>query len=323
MVKKNNPLLATTAVMSVSLLGLTACADRNGNDDAGAEDYPTDTITMVVPYDAGGASDLSARTLASQMEEDLGESIVVENRTGGAGSVGLEYLAGQEADGYTIGYLPVETVMLGHQGYDIDQADYDPLGQIVSVPATIAVAADSEYETLEDLVTAAEEEELSVSNSGTGSIWQAATTAFNDEAGTQFDPVPFDGGAPAVNAAAGGQVDAVVAGVSETVAASEDGRVRILAVLDEERAEALPDVPTAQEEGYDVVIGGWGAIGAPQGLPDDVEQRLSEAVSSAAQSEDFTEVIESSGDIPVDVSPEDFIPFFEEEDARFADIFSE
>lgn len=323
MVKKNNPLLATTAVMSVGFLALTACADRNGGGDAEADDFPNDTITMVVPYDAGGASDLSARTLASQMEEDLGESIVVENRTGGAGSVGLEYLAGQNADGYTIGYLPVETVMLGHQGYDIDPGNYDVLGQIVSVPATIAVPADSEYETLDDLVEAAENESLSVSNSGTGSIWHAATTAFNDEAGTQFDPVPFDGGAPAVNAAAGGQVDAVVAGVSEAVAASEDGRIRVLAVLDDDRADALPDVPTAQEEGYDVSIGGWGAIGAPEGLPESVQERLSEAVSSAAQSEDFTSVIESSGDIAVDVSPEDFTPFFEEEDARFAELFSE
>lgn len=237
--------------------------------------------------------------------------------------MGLEYLAGQDADGYTIGYLPVETVMLGHQGYDIDPEAYDALGQIVSVPATIAVPEDSEYETLDDLLEAAQDEELSVSNSGTGSIWHAATTELNEEAGTQLDPVPFDGGAPAVNAAAGGQVDAVVAGVSETVAAADDGRIRVLAVLDSERAESLPDVPTAEELGHDVVIGGWGAIGAPAGLSDSVRDQLAEAVGTAAQSEEFIDIIETSGNIPVDVSPEDFQPFYEEENSRFEEIFSE
>ena len=319
---RRNPFIITTALSAAALLATTSCADRS---DGGSEDeeFPTDSITMVVPYDAGGASDLAARTLASEMEDELGQSIVVENRTGGAGSVGLEYLAGQEANGYTIGYLPVETVMLGHQGYDIDPDAYDTLGQMVSVPATIAVPEDSEYETLDDLLEAAQDEELSVSNSGTGSIWHAATTALNEEAGTQLDPVPFDGGAPAVNAAAGGQVDAVVAGVSETVAAADDGRIRVLAVLDSERAESLPDVPTAEELGHDVVIGGWGAIGAPAGLSDSVRDQLAEAVSTAAQSEEFVEIIETSGNVPVDVSPEDFQPFYEEENTRFEEIFSE
>lgn len=311
-----------TAATAVGLLALSACADRAGGG-AADEDYPSDTITLIVPYDAGGASDLSARTLAAEMEESLGESIVVENRTGGAGSVGLEHLAGQEADGYTIGYLPVETVMLGHQGYDTDPGDYDTLGQIVSVPATIAVAADSEYETLEDLIRAAQDEELTVSNSGTGSIWHAATTALNEEAGTQFDPVPFDGGAPAVNAAVGGQVDAVVAGVSETASAVDDGRLRVLAVFDEEPAEALSGVPTARDEGYDIVIGGWGAIGAPAGLSDDVQEALSEAVLEAAQSEEFISVIETSGNVPVSIAPDEFAPFYEEEHARFGELFAD
>ncbi len=309
------------SVAAVSLLALTSCADRAGGGEEAA--YPTEDITMVVPYDAGGASDLSARTLAAELETELDVSVIVENRSGGAGSVGLDYLASQEADGYTLGYLPVETVMLGHQGYDIDPADFDPLGQIVSVPATIAVPADSEYETLDELLEAAESEELSVSNSGTGSIWQAATTALNEEAGTQLSPVPFDGGAPAVNAAVGGQVDAVVAGVSETAVAAEDGRLRVLAILDDERADVMPDVPTAEELGHDVSIGGWGAIGAPAGLPEETHEVLVDAISAAAESDAFVELIEDSGNIPVNVSPEEFQPFYEEENSRFESLFAE
>ncbi|GAB3177301.1 tripartite tricarboxylate transporter substrate binding protein [Nesterenkonia halophila] len=316
----NTPVRAL-AVSAAGLLALTGCADRQNDDETA--DFPSEDITVVVPYDAGGASDLAARTLVGELEDELDASIVVENRSGGAGSVGLDHLAGQDADGYTLGYLPVETVMLGHQGYDIDPSDYEPLGQIVSVPATIAVPADSEYETLEDLLAAAEDEELSVANSGTGSIWHAATSALNEEAGTQLDPVPFDGGAPAVTAAVGGQVDAVVAGVSETATAAEDDQLRVLAVLDDERADAMPDVPTAEEQGHDVSIGGWGAIGAPEGLPDDVREALVDAISSAADSEEFVETIESSGNIAVNVGPEEFQPFYEEENARFESLFSE
>lgn len=310
------------AVSAASLLALTSCADRQSGGDESA-DFPSEDITVVVPYDAGGASDLAARTLAGELEEELDVSIVVENRSGGAGSVGLEHLAGQEADGYTLGYLPVETVMLGHQGYDIDPSDYEPLGQMVSVPATIAVPADSEYETLEDLLAAAEDTELSVANSGTGSIWHAATSALNEEAGTQLDPVPFDGGAPAVTAAVGGQVDAVVAGVSETATAAEDDQLRVLAVLDDERADAMPDVPTAQEQGYDVSIGGWGALGAPEGLPEDVRETLVDAIGSAAASDEFIDTIESSGNIAVNVGPDEFQSFYEEENARFESLFAE
>ncbi|UCR90534.1 tripartite tricarboxylate transporter substrate binding protein [Mycetocola spongiae] len=314
------------SLVAIAALALTAsgCANRGG-ETTSSEDFPAKTITMIVPYQAGGASDLSARTLAKEMEETLGQSIVVENRTGGAGSVGLTYLSARPADGYTIGYLPVETVMLGHQGYDLDPAAFDVLGQIVSVPATIAVRADSPYQSLQDLLDAAKANPggVTVSNSGAGSIWQAATTALNEAAGVELKPVPFDGGAPAVTAAVGGQVDAVAAGISETSVAAADGRLRVLAILDASTSEALPGVKTAQDLGTDVVIGGWGAIGAPAGLPEDVKKKLVEAVKSAAQSEAFTAVIDKSGNLPVYTAPAEFLTFYNAEASRFATLFAE
>ncbi|MGZ0211851.1 MAG: tripartite tricarboxylate transporter substrate binding protein [Actinomycetales bacterium] len=312
------------AAGAAALLLLSGCANR----DAAVEDdtnYPSKAITLVVPYAAGGASDLSARTLAVAMEESLGQSIVVENRTGGAGSVGLSYLSGRPADGYTIGYLPVESVMLQYQGYDLDPAAYDVLGQIVSVPATIAVPTDSPFETLDDLVAAAEAspDAITVANSGAGSIWQAATTALNEAAGIQLKPVPFDGGAPAVTAAIGGQVDAVIAGISETSPAAADGRLRVLAIFDDEPSDALPGVETAKSLGYDVSIGGWGAIGAPAGLPDSVRDALSEAVKAGVESEEFTSIINASGNIPVYKNSSDFSAFFTAESERFGTLFAE
>ncbi len=193
---------ASGVLTLAALVTVAGCADRGATVEDAA-DYPSKDVTLIVPYQAGGASDLAARTLANQMEQHLGTNIIVENRTGGAGSVGLQHLAEAHADGYTIGYLPVETVMLGFQGYDIDPANYDLIGQMVSVPATIAVPADSPYQTLDDLLKAAEEAPgtITVSNSGAGSIWEATTTALGEATGTEFKPVPFDGGAPAASSA--------------------------------------------------------------------------------------------------------------------------
>ncbi len=307
-----------------ALVATAGCADR-GAVTEDAADYPSKDLTLIVPYQAGGASDLAARTLADQMEQHLDTSIIVENRTGGVDATPTETPADAPADGYTIGYLPVETVMLGFQGYDVDPADYDLIGQMVSVPATVAVPADSPYETLDDLVKAAEEDPgaITVSNSGAGSIWEATTTALGEATGTEFKPVPFDGGAPAVTAAIGGEVDAVIAGISETAPAHAEGQLRVLAVFDEEPSASLADVPTAAEEGVDVVMGGWGGIGAPAGIPAEVKQALEEAFTAAASSEEFTAIITDSGNIPVNVPADEFASFVESETQRFEGLLSD
>ncbi|MFD1506709.1 tripartite tricarboxylate transporter substrate binding protein [Georgenia yuyongxinii] len=318
--RTTSSLIAVAAATSL----LAACSSAKGDAEASA-DYPTDDITLVVPYDAGGASDLAARTLAAEMENTLDVSVIVENRTGGAGSVGLSSLAGSDADGYTLGYMPVETVMLGHQGYDIDPEAYDYLGQIVSVPATIAVPADSPYQTLQDLIDAATEnpDKLTVSNSGAGSIWHAVTTALNEATGAALKPVPFDGGAPAVTAAIGGQVDAVIAGVSETSQAHKDGQIRVLAVLADEPAGALPDVKTAKDLGIDVSMGGWGLLGAPAGLPEEVIEVLDAAVEAAVASDSYVDVITKAGNIPAWRSAAETQSFVADEAARFGTILAD
>ncbi len=317
-------LFAATAAAAGLTLIAAGCSPAAGDAEEEVA-YPSQDITLVVPYSAGGASDLSARALATEMESILGVSIIVENRTGGAGAVGLSYLAGAAPDGYTIGYMPVETTMLGLQGYVIQPDDYELLGQIVSVPATIAVPSSSPYETLDDLIAAAEAAPgtITVSNSGAGSIWNATTTALGEAAGVEFRPIPFDGGAPAVTAAVAGDVDAVVAGISETSVPAADGSLRVLAVFADTTSDALPGVETAQALGFDVIIGGWGAIGAPAGLPDDVRAALADAVAGAAQSASFIEVISNSGNIPVFVDADAFSEFFDSEVARFERIFGE
>lgn len=309
------------SAMAVAAVLLTGCADRSGGGGGGGA-FPDGTITFFTPTAAGGATDLTARTLASEMETDLGVPIVVDNRPGGAGSVGMAHVAGLEPDGYSIAVLPVEVSMLGHQGYDVDPAAYDVIGQANSQPGTIAVPASSPHTTLTQLIDAARAEPggLSVSNAGPGSSWEGASRALAAAAGVEFQGVPFDGGSPAVTAAIGSQVDAVVAGIGETAPAHADGRLRVLGVFTEERAPALPDVPTAVEQGLDVVTGSWAVIAAPTGLPDDVRDRLEAAVRTAVESPTYTELITSGGNIPLYRDAAEATEFVQSEYARFGQL---
>ncbi|MER5456285.1 tripartite tricarboxylate transporter substrate binding protein [Micromonospora sp. NPDC002389] len=316
-------MLRLAALAVAGTLVVTGCANRGGSETASGENFPEKDLTLVVHAAAGGGSDLTARTLAKELEADLGRSIVVENRTGGGGRVGLTYLKGRPADGYSIGFIPVEVAMLGHQGADIAPEQFTVLGQVMNAPATLSVPTNSPYQSLDDLLAAAKREPgtITVSNSGAGAIWEAATLALGEAAGATFKPVPYDGGAPAVAAGVSGEVQAVMAGVSESAAAAGNNQLRILAVLAPERVSSLPEVPTAKEQGVDVVIGGWGLMGAPAGLPDEVRQRLADAVRKAASSEAFKDVMTKAGNTPLATSPDEASQFAQTEYDRFGQIY--
>ncbi|KXK63458.1 hypothetical protein AWW66_02645 [Micromonospora rosaria] len=316
-------MLRLAAVALAGTLVMTGCANRGGSDSGDAENFPAKDFTLVVHAGAGGGSDLTARTLAKELEADLGRSIVVENRTGGGGRVGLTYLKDRPADGYSIGFIPVEVSMLGHQGADIKPEQYTILGQVMNAPATLSVPTNSPYQTLDELLAAAKQNPgtITVSNSGAGAIWEAATLALGEAAGATFKPVPYDGGAPAVAAGVSGEVQAVMAGVSESASAAGNNQLRVLAVLAPERVTSLPEVPTATEQGVDVVIGGWGLMGAPAGLPDSVKERLAAAVQKAASSESFKDVMTRAGNTPLATSPDEATQFAQSEFERFGEIY--
>lgn len=315
----NRTTLKTVAVLSVSGLTLTACSEE-GNGSS----YPSSDVTLIVQAGAGGGSDLTSRALATELEPILGESVIVENRPGASGSTAMQYVSEQEADGYTIGFAPVEIAMLGHQGFEVDPADYDFLGQIMNAPAALAVPTTSSIETLEDFVQAGQESPLSVSNSGAGTIWETAALGLADTAGTNIDPVPFDGGGPAISAVVGDQVDAGVGGAGEVSQAAADDQLRPLAVFSDERHEDMPDVPTTAEAGYpDLEFGGWGGIYAPEGLPDDVREILTSAVEEASTTESFTDTVTSSGNLVVQRDASEFSEFVDSEYTRFGNLLEE
>lgn len=313
-------ILAGAAAAPLLLAGaLAACTPvTEGDEDAAA--FPQDDIRLIIQADAGGGSDLSSRALATELESILGVSVIAENMPGAAGAIAMEYVAEQPADGYTIGFGPVEIAMLNTtQGADVLPENYDMLGQIMNAPGVIAVAADSDIETLEQFVEQSQDGALTVATAGAGSIWEAAALGFAEETGAAISPVAYDGGAPAVSAAASGETVASVSGLGEALA--QEGAVRILGVMHDERHPNAPDVPTVAEAlGVDVEFGGWGGIYAPAGLPDDVHATLESAIAEAVESESYQEFQSSAGNLVVYRDAAEHTAFVDEQFALFQEL---
>jgi tripartite-type tricarboxylate transporter receptor subunit TctC len=297
-------------------LGVVACGQGES-----AEEFPSEQIELIVPWDAGGGTDQTARQLASAAEETCGTGMVVSNQTGSTGAVGFQAAANARPDGYTIGLATVEIAMINHLGVaDITPEDVRGVMQYNFDPAAFSVSADSPYETLDDVLSAAEEETIRVGTSGTGSIWHVAFAGMAQEAGVEMTNVPFDGAAPAIAAVLGGQVEATSASGAEVAPQVESGELRPLAVMGEESLDILPDTPTLQEEGIDWTSGAWRGIVVPNDTPEEVVQTLNECFTEASESPEFVEFMENNGFGLEYRSAEEFEEYMDSEFERFGEI---
>ena len=319
MYKRQTRAAAALAAVAATALVLSACTKVEEGEEA-ASTFPENDIRLIIQANPGGGSDLSSRALATELEGILGVSVIPENMPGAAGALAMEYVGAQDPDGYVIGFAPVEIAMLNTtQSANVLPEDFDLLGQIMLAPGVVTVGANSGIETLEDLVTQAESGAVTVANSGAGSIWEAATIGLGDATGADFTPVPYDGGATAVAAAASGETVAAVSGLGEALAQGE--AVRILAVLNDERHPDAEDVPTADEAiGEDVVFGGWGGIYAPKGLPDDVKTELEAAVKEAVESDTYQQFQKDAGNLVVYRDSAEWTTFVDEQFDLFKDL---
>lgn len=310
---------AALAALAATALVVSACTKVEEGEDA-ASAFPEKDIRLIIQANPGGGSDLSSRALATELEKILGVSVIPENMPGAAGALAMEYVGSQDADGYVIGFAPVEIAMLNTtQGANVLPEDFDLLGQIMLAPGVITVGANSGIETLEDLVAQAESGAVTVANSGAGSIWEAATIGLGNATDAEFTPVPYDGGATAVAAAASGETVAAVSGLGEALAQGD--AVRILAVMNDERHPDAEDVETVEEAiGDDVVFGGWGGIYAPKGLPDDVKETLEAAVKEAVESDTYQQFQADAGNLVVYRDSEEWTGYVEEQFALFQDL---
>lgn len=295
---------------------------------AAAQDWPERPITMIVPWGAGGGTDIVTRSLAAAMEEPLGQPVNVVNRTGGSGIIGHTAMASAEPDGYTIGTINVDLSQLVCQGLtDLTADKFTHIALINTEPAAVSVNAKTEFETLEQALDAIRENPpgtFTASGSGTGSIYHLAWAGLMVAAG--IDPnkvtwVPSEGGGPSLQDAASGAIDFVTPPLSTAAPLVKAGRIRPLATMGAERFPGLPDVPTVSEAaGVDWTSQTWRMIGAPEGLPDDIRDKLTAAVRTAFESEAFSSFMNERNFSLTWMDPAEARAFHEAEDTAICEV---
>lgn len=292
------------SVATVLAVLLTACAGELLSVDLNRRnkksDFPKKPITLIVPYAAGGGTDTTARALAKAAEKHLSQPIVVVNRTGGGGSVGLTEGAGAKGDGYTVTFLVAELTILPHLGLlPITYEKFKPIAQTNFDPSAITVRADAPWKSAADFLAFAKAHpgELRMGNAGTGSIWHLAAATLEKGTGAVFSHIPYEGAGPAVSALLSGFVDAVPVSPAEVKTYVEQGKLRTLAINADKPSEALPGVRTLQEEtGLQVSFTGtWRGLGVPKDTPDEITQLLAEAFIKGTEEKEFRDYMKANG----------------------------
>jgi tripartite-type tricarboxylate transporter receptor subunit TctC len=281
----------------VSVLALVCgSAFANGTAEETADTYPSKPVSVVVPYSAGGGTDLVARAVVDAAKDSFPKGISVENRTGGGGAVGMSYAANAPADGSVIGVITVELVTLPHTGTGagLSYDQFKPIMMLNSAYSVITVKADAPWDTLDEFIQDAKTKKMRVGNSGVGAIWHLAAAGLSQAAGVEFNHIPFEGAAPAITSLLGDHVDMIPVSYPEVAPQVEAGTLKVLAVLAPHRLEGIPDVPTAIEEGYDVSVGTWRGLGVPASTPEPIADKIYSIFSEAAKADSFTSFMNRS-----------------------------
>lgn len=296
---------------------------------ATAQDYPTKPVQLIVPFGQGGATDQLARMFAPALEERLGQPIVIINQPGAGGAVGLANLAVARPDGYTIGVGSDSTLaarpIMDSSGYNSES--FEPVARMVSIPSGIAVAKDSPYQTLNDLVEAMKSgEDLNWSGSGIGSGPHLAVAVFLAQEGLEATYINSNSGQEAMVKLLSGEIDFFSGGGSNYPPMIDDdgtSDIRVLGLAAEDRWQYMPDVPTFNEQGLDYLRSQWFGLVAPKGTPEEAVETLSAAVKETLDDPEFSQRLDQFYFDPAYLSPSDMEAAISDEAESFRPILEE
>ena len=272
---------------------------------ANAQTYPDKTITLVVPFAAGGPTDVVARMMAIPMGKSLGQTVVVENVNGAGGTIGATKVARAAPNGYTIflHHMGMSTAPALYKKLNFDPlTDFEYIGQVLDVPMTLIARKDIPANNLQELIAyiKANESKVSLADAGLGAVSNLCGLMFKSAIGVNINTIPYKGTGPAMNDLLGGQVDILCDQTTQTVPMIKDGRVKVFGVTTPKRLAALPNVPTLDEQGlkgFDVKV--WHGMYAPKGTPAPVLQKINTALRFAMADETIKQrLTELSSDIP-------------------------
>ena len=291
--------------------------------------YPSRPIKLIVPFPAGGSSDILGRAFADRLARDLGQTIVVDNRAGANTVLGTQAAAGSKADGYTILQVTPNAVIIAslqqNLPYDL-QRDFTPVIGVGSVPLLLAVPANSTTRSVADLVALAKSRPggVTYASGGIGSLGHLAPARFVRELKVTGTHVPYRGVAPAMQDVVGGRVDLMFVSSLEGMQMAKSGQVRVLGVTSEQRLPSLPDVPTMAELGFaDFKPAVWYGFLVPAKTSADIVDRLNKAFASAANDAGVRERLSSLGlTVKIRSGPE-MDKYIREEQARWGQVVKE
>ena len=285
-----------------------------------AQSFPSKPITFVIPFAAGGGSDVMARIIAEPLSQRLGQQIVVDNKPGGGATIGADFVAKSAPDGYTLLLTGTPHVISAHLyrklPYD-SLRDFTPVAMVASGPYALVVNPQVlAVSSVRELIAAAKAQpgKIDYASSGNGSAQHLVSALFNSMAGIDLNHVPYKGSAPAMQDLLGGQVKVSFAGVPNVLAHVKSGRLRALAVSTPKRWPELPDVPTAAEAGvpgYEATL--WLNVSGPAGLPADIVQRLSMEIGKALQDKELQNNFRAAGVEAASMGPAELSAFIRTE----------
>jgi len=295
-------LVRTILALTVSAVSITA----------GAQAYPAKPVRIVVPFAPGGGSDFIARFMAQRLTEGLGKQVIVENKRGAGGVLGIEQGIKSPADGYTLTLIASSyTVNPSIYKLNFDPvADITPIIQMSQGPLLIVARPSLPVKSTQELIALAKSKpgQVNFASSGQGSVIHLATELFDSMAGIKMNHIPYKGTGPALTDTIGGQTDVFFSSTATAMPHVQSGKLRAIAVTTAKRIPALPNVPTVAESGlpgYEVVL--WHGLIGPKGLPRPIVERINSEVTKTLGLKQTAEQLQSDGVAPAGGTPEQFL----------------
>jgi tripartite-type tricarboxylate transporter receptor subunit TctC len=322
---QSNRRRAACAAFALALASSLA-APAFGQAASTAQGWPAKPIKLVVPFPAGGGTDIIGRELAQKLAANTGWTVIIDNKPGSGGNLGVDAAAKSPADGYTVvlgqtSNLAINPTLYPKLPYD-PVKDLTPVSLVASAPMAIVVAADSPYKTLADLVAAARAKPTSINfaTSGNGTVAHLAMEQFQAVTNVKMTHVPYKGAAQGVTDLIGGQVQVYVSSVPTLVGHVRNGKMRALAVTSTKRTDDLPQVPTVAEtyKGFDAVT--WFGIAGPAKMPPDVVAKLNAEINKALRAPDLLKKLNDQGADVQGSTPEQFGKLIQDDVARWGKV---
>jgi tripartite-type tricarboxylate transporter receptor subunit TctC len=312
---------------SIALLGVAGSAATQA-----ADSYPSRPVRMIVPFAPGGASDFVARIIQPRMSELMGQQVVIDNRSGAAGNIGVEVAANATPDGYTFLLGNVGTMAINPNIFTKfaikPTRDLIAVQQVVDVPGALVVHPTIPAKSAKEFVThlKANPNKLNYGSPGPGSNNRIEMEGFLLNTGTKMVHVPYKGGAgPAMIGLLGNEVQAMFVTYSSALTFVKQGRIRMLGVTSPKRVAATPDVPTMAEQGFkEMTTGSWQGVFLPKDTPRAIVNKIFSVTTETMKNPEVVKRLQEGGvDIVVTQSPEDFSKFVRNENARFAKVIKD